>query len=336
MGDFLYLRIMNYQLIHDSIIDRAKTRVLPKETYTERHHIIPRCMGGPDDKSNLVDLTAKEHFIVHKLLVEIYPTSNELVNAIWCMSNLNNSMGRNYRVGAMEYERLKVKWSIILSETMSGENNPMSGRNPYDIWVEKYGIEEADRLQKEKNERQSKTMKEKGITPEHMAKIIEGNKNKVITDEFREKMRNNSAGEKNGMFGKTGELNPRYGISTYDTWVKKYGVKEANKLMDDLSKRMSVINGGEGNPMFGRTPYEVWVEKYGKEEADKRELEINEKRRKTLMGNKNGKRYKVLCKETNVVYESITEAAKAIGMKGVTLNAWLHKPHRNKTTLVLL
>lgn len=62
---------MNYKKIHDDIIERAKTRVL--DGYKERHHIIPRCMGGNNDASNLVNLTAREHFIVHKLLCEIYP-----------------------------------------------------------------------------------------------------------------------------------------------------------------------------------------------------------------------------------------------------------------------
>lgn len=327
---------MNYQSIHDSIIDRAKNRVLPAGTYTERHHIKPRCMGGSDDNSNLVDLTAKEHFIVHKLLVEIYPHSNELVNAIWCMSNLNNSMGRNYHVGAIEYERLKIKWSAILSDKMIGENNPMFGRNPYQVWVEKYGEEEANKLQSEYNEKRSKTMKEKGITPEHMAKIIHSNKTRDVTEETRKKISNATKGENNPMFGMVGELNPRYGLSTYDTWLKKYGKEEADRLMGELSQKMSVINSGENNPMSGKNPHDVWVEKYGVEEADLRKKEMDEKRAKSMIGNKNGKRHKVLCKETNVVYETITEAAKAIGMKGVTLNAWLHNPHRNKTTLVLL
>jgi hypothetical protein len=106
---------MNYQLIHDSIIDKAKTRVLPKETYTERHHIKPRCMGGTDDKSNLVDLTAKEHFIVHKLLVEIHPDVDGLVLAYYLFVNGVNKMNHKgeiyYKVGAREYERVKGMWS---------------------------------------------------------------------------------------------------------------------------------------------------------------------------------------------------------------------------------
>jgi len=106
MGDFLYICIMNYKQIHDSIIDRAKTRVLPKETYTERHHIIPRCMGGPDDKSNLVDLTAREHYVIHKLLTEIYPNHIGLHKAVWFMSLITLD-GRKYKVSSHEYERHK-------------------------------------------------------------------------------------------------------------------------------------------------------------------------------------------------------------------------------------
>ena len=112
---------MNYQLIHDSIIDRAKTRVLPKETYTERHHIIPRCMGGTDDKSNLVDLTAREHFIVHKLLVEIYPNVKGLWSAYFMMMNAKTkSQGRDYVSTSSEYERVKLICAQVQSDRMKG------------------------------------------------------------------------------------------------------------------------------------------------------------------------------------------------------------------------
>ena len=39
------------------------------DKYCERHHMLPKCMGGTDDKNNLIDLFAKEHFEVHRLLV---------------------------------------------------------------------------------------------------------------------------------------------------------------------------------------------------------------------------------------------------------------------------
>lgn len=41
---------------------------LKENVYSEVHHIIPRCMGGSDEKSNLVRLSYRQHFIAHMLL----------------------------------------------------------------------------------------------------------------------------------------------------------------------------------------------------------------------------------------------------------------------------
>lgn len=54
---------------YTSIIERANTREL--QGYSERHHIIPKSLGGLDSHDNLVTLTAKEHFICHLLLVKM-------------------------------------------------------------------------------------------------------------------------------------------------------------------------------------------------------------------------------------------------------------------------
>lgn len=67
---------MNYRKIYDSIIRRgllrgiATTSKKNKLTGYEKHHIIPICAGGSNDKSNLVFLTPREHFICHILLVK--------------------------------------------------------------------------------------------------------------------------------------------------------------------------------------------------------------------------------------------------------------------------
>lgn len=39
--------------------------------YYERHHIIPKFMGGNNEKNNLVKVTGKEHYILHLLLMKI-------------------------------------------------------------------------------------------------------------------------------------------------------------------------------------------------------------------------------------------------------------------------
>ena len=53
------------------IINNAKLRNLPKHSYTEKHHILPRSLGGDDSKENLVRLSAREHFVCHLLLTKM-------------------------------------------------------------------------------------------------------------------------------------------------------------------------------------------------------------------------------------------------------------------------
>ena len=64
---------MNYEKVYQQLVDHAKSRKLSKkDCYIEQHHIIPRAEGGTGDKSNLVNLTAREHYIAHLLLAKIY------------------------------------------------------------------------------------------------------------------------------------------------------------------------------------------------------------------------------------------------------------------------
>lgn len=62
---------MNYQRLYDSIIRGASQH--PPIGYSEKHHILPRCLGGINAKTNIVLLTARQHFVAHRLLTKIYP-----------------------------------------------------------------------------------------------------------------------------------------------------------------------------------------------------------------------------------------------------------------------
>lgn len=63
---------------------RARNRVF--EGYAELHHVVPRCLGGTDDPSNLVSLTAGEHYVAHQLLVKMHPDHKGLAYAAVCMT----------------------------------------------------------------------------------------------------------------------------------------------------------------------------------------------------------------------------------------------------------
>ena len=67
---------MNYQQIYNKIIENAKnSEVYDKrfsiENYIEKHHILPKSFGGSDSHENLVNLTAREHYLCHALLMKI-------------------------------------------------------------------------------------------------------------------------------------------------------------------------------------------------------------------------------------------------------------------------
>lgn len=74
-----------YMKIYDSLIERAIPRGLKKvkKDYSmEIHHIVPKCLGGTNDKFNLVLLTNREHIIAHMLLQRMYPECLGLANAV--------------------------------------------------------------------------------------------------------------------------------------------------------------------------------------------------------------------------------------------------------------
>lgn len=101
---------MNYERIYESIVARGKERVTV-EGYSEHHHIIPRCLGGSDDEENLVSLTAEEHYVVHQLLVKIYPSNRKLVYAATIMSRNSHGCRPNNKL----YGWLRKKDSIARS-----------------------------------------------------------------------------------------------------------------------------------------------------------------------------------------------------------------------------
>lgn len=102
---------MNYSKIYHSLIERARTRKL--DSYVESHHIIPKCLGGSNDDTNLVNLTPEEHYLAHQLLVKIHPDNIKLIYAANMMTVSRNGSRKN-----KEYGWIKRKYSAALSESM--------------------------------------------------------------------------------------------------------------------------------------------------------------------------------------------------------------------------
>lgn len=94
---------MNYQRQYELLIEKARQRGTV-EGYKERHHIIPRCIGGSDEKENLVELTAREHFVAHRLLW-MWHRSREMAYA-WRMMSWNTN-NHQRRLRAKDYQHIK-------------------------------------------------------------------------------------------------------------------------------------------------------------------------------------------------------------------------------------
>jgi hypothetical protein len=96
---------MNYEKIYNQLIKRAKNRTI--EDYTEKHHIIPRCLGGDDNLENLVNLTAREHFLAHWILCNIYPNDLKIKFAFVMMCNVRNNKQYRYTPSSRSFEHAR-------------------------------------------------------------------------------------------------------------------------------------------------------------------------------------------------------------------------------------
>lgn len=104
---------MNYEKNYYDYINYIKGLERTLE-YSETHHIVPRCLGGSDDKSNLVVLTAREHFLAHYLLTKIYPDNLKLIDA-FRMMGVNNGKRPRY-MNSKLYESKRILFAKARSK----------------------------------------------------------------------------------------------------------------------------------------------------------------------------------------------------------------------------
>jgi hypothetical protein len=117
-----------YNQWYNSIIENARNRIL--SGYKESHHIIPQSLGGLDIKDNLVDLTAREHFICHWLLTKIHigEARAKMVYALNGMKRTNKEQERyKTAITGRVYQKLKEEFSKVHSATMKGRQAPNKG-----------------------------------------------------------------------------------------------------------------------------------------------------------------------------------------------------------------
>jgi len=106
---------MNYEKIYNEIISKSKIREIP--THYESHHIVPKCLGGSNTKSNIAKLTLREHFICHLLLTKMYQGEQrqKMFFAFYRLSNRYKQKNSRF------YEIAKKQVRYSLSKIHSGK-----------------------------------------------------------------------------------------------------------------------------------------------------------------------------------------------------------------------
>jgi len=125
---------MNYKRIHDEIIENRKNHPFKKTSgKTETHHIIPRSLGGLDISENLIELTSREHFIIHYCLWKMQPKGSEargkMVKAFTMMKAAPTDKNRYFN--SRLYAAAQVEKSKAMSIAQGGERNSQYGT----MWI---------------------------------------------------------------------------------------------------------------------------------------------------------------------------------------------------------
>lgn len=97
---------MNYSKIYADLMEKARIRGKLPRGDREKHHVIPRCMGGL--KGEVVHLLLREHYICHMLLVKIYPNHYGIKLAYVMMCKSHEKQIGERIVKSRMYEKLRL------------------------------------------------------------------------------------------------------------------------------------------------------------------------------------------------------------------------------------
>ena len=184
---------MNYQKIYNNLINRAARRI--SEGYVEKHHIVPRCLGGTDAKENIVSLYPEEHYLAHLLLCKVNKGNSKLLYA--AMNMASGSMINNGKRNNKAYGWLRRQYA----ESMSGNNNP--ARRIPNLQKEAAKKRVGQKRSEETKARMSAAQKGRTFTEETKQKMSIAAKNKPpISLETREKLSAKSKGRVGPWAGK--------------------------------------------------------------------------------------------------------------------------------------
>lgn len=202
-----------YTNIYYSIIMIAKSRPALSE-YTEKHHIIPKSLGGSNTIDNLAILTAREHFICHRLLTKMTTGKHKakMINAAWALANLKTSHQIRTNINSKTYSILRKQFAESHAEFRTGKKHTAETRAKISA----------------AHKGRSSTLK--GIP--RSAEIKSSISAAMVGREFTTAHKNNIKQNHIGFLGKIPTTEHRAKISAKRQLTKKLNCPHCNKLVD--------------------------------------------------------------------------------------------------------
>lgn len=154
----------------------------------ERHHILPKSLGGSNAKENIVVLSYREHYIAHLLLYKSF--GGKMAHAFKLMSILNTGC----KLSSRQFKEIKEESSKAVKSWMTGR--PVSNSTREKLSAVRKGVPHST---------------------ETKVKISEGHKGKPKSKEARIKMSEALSGEKHPNWNKHLSKETRLKISKSKT-----------------------------------------------------------------------------------------------------------------------
>lgn len=224
---------MDYRKTYDRLIQKRRDNPITKaDCYCETHHIVPRSEGGSDDDTNLVNLTAREHYIAHLLLARIYDDFKMWAAVLYM--RIGHKEREQSKFNSRLYEVARIRFGAEVSKMKKGKPNMrLRGRLLPDWHRMKLSESHKGRrnywwgrhLSDEHKMRLSESHKRENISQETRRKMSTARLGTHPSDETRRKMSEVKSGENHPNFGKHLSEDTRKKISE-----SKKGKKRTEKL----------------------------------------------------------------------------------------------------------
>lgn len=212
-----------------------------------RHHIIPTSLGGKDIEENKIVLTFKEHYICHLLLIEMVEgiERSKMIYAFFRFHDEKYSSAKSFELFMKNYSKnLKGENNFFYNKKHSKETKKKIGdatknrKNYYEIWIDKYGEDEA------------KIRNEIMINKRSKSLLGENNPNfgKKHSEETINKMKNKRKGKK-----------PSLGMKHSEETKKMFSIQRTGNNNPNFGKKRAWINNTVENKCILRDELEKYL-----------------------------------------------------------------------------